>query len=127
MFPIFQVTTTLIGVTDLHRYTQIEWKKSTNSLKATMAKAEKVKDKAEKEKEAFESQFAILESEKTALTKDVEEAKAARDEVVAMANFLKSEQDRLVRVVQEEAEEKIAKATSERDDAIRALEIERVV
>ena len=92
-----------------------------------MAKAEKVKDKAEKEKEAFESQFAILESEKTKLTKDVEEAKAARDEVVAMANFLKSEQDRLVRVVQEKVEEKIVKATSERDDTIRALEIERVV
>ena len=92
-----------------------------------MAKVEKVKDKAEKENEAFESQFASLESENTALTKVVEEAKAARDEAIAIGNSFKSEQDRLVQVAQEEAEEKIAKATSERDDAIKALETERVV
>ena len=47
-------------------------------------KAEKEKEKAKKEKEAFESQFAVLESEKTTLTKAVEEAKAARDEAIAM-------------------------------------------
>ena len=44
-----------------------------------MVKAEKEKEKAVKEKKAFESQFAILESEKTSLTKALEEAKATRD------------------------------------------------
>ena len=104
MLPIFQKAATLVGATDLHRYTQIEWEKSSNSLKVVVAKAEKAKDKAEKEKEAFESQFIILESEKTTLTKVVEEAKATRDEAVAMANSFKSKQDRLVRVAQEEVE-----------------------
>ena len=47
--------------------------------------------KSRKGKEASESQFAVLESEKTALAKAVEEAKAARDEAIAMANSLKSE------------------------------------
>ena len=54
--------------------------------------------KAQKEKEAAESQFAILESEKMALTKALKEAKVARDEAIVMANSLKSEQERLVRV-----------------------------
>ena len=36
--------------------------------------------KARKEKEAAESQFAVLESEKTTLTKALEEAKAAKNE-----------------------------------------------
>ena len=124
---IFQKAATLVGATDLHKYTQIEWEKSTNSLKVVMVKVEKAKDKAEKEKEAFESQFILLESEKTTLTKVVEEAKAASDEVVVMANSPKSEQDKLVRVAQEETEEKIARATFERDNTIRALETEWVV
>ena len=68
-----------------------------------------------------------MESENTALTKAVEEAKTARDEAIVIGNSFKSEQDRLVQVAQEEAEEKIAKATFERDDAIKALETERVV
>ena len=96
MFSIFQMTATLVGVVDLHRYTQIEWEKSTNSLKAAAAKAKKVKDKDEKEKEAFQSQLAVLENEKTTLAKAMEEAKMARDEAAVMANSLKSEQDRLV-------------------------------
>ena len=56
-----------------------------------MVKVKKEKKKAEKEKEAVESQFAILESEKTTLTKAVEEAKVARYEAIVMANSLKSE------------------------------------
>ena len=69
--------------------------------KGYCGKAEKAKNRAEKEKEAFESQFTILESEKMALNKVVEKAKAARDEAVARANSLKSEQDRMVQVAQE--------------------------
>ena len=42
-----------------------------------------------------------------------------------MANSLKFEQERLVRVAKEETEERFAKAISERDDAIKALEIEK--
>ena len=96
---------------------------TTTSLKSAVAKAEKTRDKAEKEKEAFESQCAVLESEKVVLTKALGEAKTVRDEVVAMVDSLKFEQDRLVRVAKE-VEEKIATATSERDNAVKALEEE---
>ena len=83
----FQMTAFLVGVANLHRYTQLEWEMSTNSYKAVVVKAEK--EKVKQEKETFESQFAVLESEKTTLNKVVEEAKTARDEAVAMANSLK--------------------------------------
>ena len=126
-FLFSQMTATLVRVTDLHKYTQIEWEKTTNSLKVVMVKTEKAKEKVEKQKEAFENQCAVLKSEKTALEKAVEEAKTTRDEAVTMANSLKSEQDRLVRVAQEKAEKKIDIATSERDDAIRAFEVEKAV
>ena len=92
----FQMTAFLVGTTDLHRYTQLEWEKSTNSYKVVMVKAEKEKEKVEKDKKAYKSQFVVLESEKVALTKAIEEAKVARDEAIAMANSLKSEQERLV-------------------------------
>ena len=52
--------------------------------------------KAQKEKEAAESQFFVLKSEKTALSKSLEEAKAIRDEVVAMAVSLRFKQERLI-------------------------------
>ena len=55
-----------------------------------------MKDKAEKEKEALESRCVVLESEKVALVKTMEEAKAAKDEAIATAASLKFEQDRLV-------------------------------
>ena len=84
------MTTFLVGAADLYRYTKLEWEKSTNSYKATVVKAEKEKEKVKKEKEASESQFAILKTEKTTLTKAVEEAKVARDEAIAMVNSLKS-------------------------------------
>ena len=90
------MTTSLVGATDLHRYTQVVWDKTTSFLKAVVAKAEKAKDKAEKDKEAFESQCAVLESEKVALTKALGEAKTTKDEAVATADSFKSEQDRLV-------------------------------
>ena len=66
-----------------------------------------------------------MKSEKTALTKAVEEAKATKDEAIAMANSLKSEQKMLVRVAKEKVEKKVAKVISERDEAIKALEEER--
>ena len=96
------------------------------SLKADVATSVDARDKAEKDKEASESRLAILESERAALTKALEEAKAARDEAIVTASSIKSEQDRLIRVTKEEAEEKITKAMSERDEAILILETERV-
>ena len=61
------------------------------SLKADVATFVDARDKAEKDKEASESRLAILESEKAALTKVLEKAKAARDEAVATASSIKSE------------------------------------
>ena len=59
-------------------------------------------------------------------SKAVREAKTAKDEAVAMADSLRSKQDRLVRVAKK-AEEKIAVATFERDNAVRTLEEERAI
>ena len=81
----------LVGAADLHRYTQLDWDKTTSSLKAAVAKAKEAKDKVEKDKEAFESQCAVLESEKVALAKVLEKAKAAKDKAVATTASLKSE------------------------------------
>ena len=53
-----------------------------------MARVDKEKEKAKKEKEVAESQFAVLESEKTALIKAFKEAKAVKDEALEMANSL---------------------------------------
>ena len=64
-----------------------------------MEKTQKAKDKAEKVKKALESRCAVLESEKTALVKAVEEAKAAKDakdEAIATAASLRTEQERLI-------------------------------
>ena len=47
--------------------------------------------KVEKETKAIKSQFTMLESEKIALTRSLEEAKAIRDETVAMVASLRSE------------------------------------
>ena len=60
------------------------------------------------------------------MVKAVEEAKAAKDEAVATAASLRSEPERLNRVVKE-AEEKIRVANSERDEAVKTLEEERAV
>ena len=56
----------------------------------------------------------------------VEDAKAAKDEATATAASLRTEQERLIRVVKE-AEEKIRVANSDRDGAVKTLEEERVV
>ena len=56
------------------------------------------------------------------MTKALEEAKVARGEAIAMVDSLKSKQERLIRVAKEEAEEKVARAISKRDEAIKALE-----
>ena len=49
------MTASLVGAADLHRYTQLEWDKTTSASKADVEKAQKAKDKAEKDKEALES------------------------------------------------------------------------
>ena len=67
-----------------------------------------------------------MESEKIALVKTVEEAKAAKDEAITTAVSLRTEQERLIRVVKE-VEEKIRMANSDRDGAVKTLEEERVV
>ena len=56
----------------------------------------------------------------------MEKAKAVKDEAVATAASLRSEQKRLNRVVKE-AKEKIQVANSERDDAVKTLEEKRDV
>ena len=96
------------------------------SLKTDMATVVDAKGKDERDREASESQLTVLESEKAVLTKALEEAKAARDEAIATASFIKSEQDRLIRVAKEEAEEKISKAMSERDEAVLILDTQKV-
>ena len=96
------------------------------ALKTDVATAVDAKNKAEKDRKASESQLAVLESEKAVLTKALEEAKAAKDEAVATASSLKSEQDRLIRVAKKEAEEKVAKAMFERDEAVIILDTKRV-
>ena len=117
------MTASLVGAADLHRYTQLEWEKSISASKAEVEKAQMEKGKAEKEKEALENRCIVLESEKASMVKAVEEAK---DEAVATAASLRSEQDRLNRVVKE-AEEKIRVANLERDDAVKTLEEERLL
>ena len=43
----FQMTACLVGVADLHCYTQIEWEKSTNFYKKAVVKAQKEKRSCE--------------------------------------------------------------------------------
>ena len=71
--------------------------------------------KVQKEKEVVEGQFAVLDSENAALNKALVEAKATRDEAIVMAVSLKFEQERLIRVAGENAEDKVAKAISEKE------------
>ena len=120
------MTAFLVGAADLWRYTQVDWEKSMVSLKTDVATAVDAKGKAERDREASKSQLVVLESEKAALTKALEEAKAARDEAIATASSIKFEQNRLIRVAKEEAEEKISKAMSEKDEAVLILDTERV-
>ena len=123
---MYQVTASLVGTADLHRYTQLEWDKATSASQADLEKVKRAKDKAEKAREALESRCAVLESEKSALVKEVQEAKVAKDEAIATAASLRNEQERLIRVAKE-AEEKVMLANSERENAVGALEEEQVV
>ena len=120
------MTASLVGAADLHRRTQVEWDKTSSSLKADLEKAEGARDKAQKEKETLENRCGTLESEKTALVKALEESKSAKDEAVAIAASLKSEQNRLVRVAKE-LDEKVTAANAEKDSAVKALEEEKAV
>ena len=56
-----------------------------------MEKVKKAKDKTEKAREALESRCAVLESEKSALVKEVQEAKVAKDEAIAIAASFRTE------------------------------------
>ena len=67
-------------------------------------------------------QFALLKSEKTAMKKSLDEAKATRDEALAIIDSLRFEYERKIRVVKEEVEEKVARVMSERDEAMKVLE-----
>ena len=71
------MTVFLVSAADLQKHTQVEAKKAVNSYKIATVKAQK-------DKEASESQFAILKSEKMALTTTLEDTKAVRDEANAM-------------------------------------------
>ena len=78
------MTAFLVNVADLQKHTQVE-------LEKVMKTYQVVTVKAQKEKKAIEEQFVILNNEKTALNTALEEAKAARDEAIAMADSLRSE------------------------------------
>ena len=67
-------------------------------------------------------QFALLKSEKTAMKKSLDEAKATRDEALAIIDSLRFEYERKIRVVKEEVEEKVTRVMSERDEAMKVLE-----
>ena len=57
----------------------------------------------------------MLESEKVALSKSLEDAKAVRDEAIAMAASLKSKHERLIRMAKVEAKKMLAQALSEKE------------
>ena len=59
------------------------------------------------------------------MNKALEEVKATRDEAISMADSLKSEQERLIRVAREEAKKKMVKAIFKKEEAIKALEKKR--
>ena len=62
----------LVGVVDLHKHTQMEV-----GVEKAMKMYQAAAVKAQKEKEVVEGQFAILDSEKTALNKALGKAKTA--------------------------------------------------
>ena len=62
-----------------------------------------------------------MESEKTTLKKSLDEAKAVQDEALAMANSLRTEYEKQIRVAKVEVEENVARAMFERDEAMKVL------
>ena len=78
------MTAFLVGATDLQKHVQVDVEKAMKAYQATAVKAQK-------EKKAAEGQFTILDSEKAAFNKALEEAKAVWDEAITMVDSLKSE------------------------------------
>ena len=78
------MTAFLIGAADLQKHIQVDVERTMKAYQAAAVKAQK-------EKEATEGQFTILDSEKAALNKALEEAKAFWDKAITMADSLKSE------------------------------------
>ena len=67
-------------------------------------------EKVDKAKEVGESQFSILENEKSSLIWSPKEAKAAQDDAIAWAASLESKQTRLINVAKDEAEARLTLA-----------------
>ena len=78
------MTAFLVVAADLQKHIQVDVERAMKAYQAAAVKAQK-------EKEATEGQFTILDSEKAALNKALEKAKAVRDEAITMADSLKSE------------------------------------
>ena len=76
----------MVDKANIHKQTVVHWKESMKRSSAAIEKAKKVE-------EAIESQFAVQESEKTAFSRSLKEAKVAQDKVVALAALLKFEQE----------------------------------
>ena len=75
------MTAFLVGAADLQKHIQVDVERAMKAYQAAAVKAQK-------EKEAAEGQFTILDSEKAALNKALEKAKAVRDEAITMADSL---------------------------------------
>ena len=58
----------------------------------------------------------MLESEKTTLNEFLEKVKAARDEAMTTVDSLRFECEKQIQVTKEEADEKMAKVVSKRDE-----------
>ena len=111
------MTTFLTSLANLYKYTQVDLERIM-SMSSLFHHRKKVKENAE-------SQFDVLESEKTTLSRSVEEARADRDEAIAMVDSLKSECERQIRMANEEADERMARAMIERNEAMKSLEKEK--
>ena len=109
------MTAFLIGLADLYKYTQVDLERIMKQYESTISSAQKGKENAK-------SQFVMLKSEKTAMKKSLDEAKATRDEALAVTDSLRFEYERKIRVVKEEVEEKVTRVMSERDEAMKVLE-----
>ena len=83
------MTAFLVGAADLQKHIQVDVERAVKAYQATVVKAQK-------EKQVVEGQFTILDSEKAALNKALEKAKAVRDKAITMTDSLKSEQERLI-------------------------------
>ena len=69
----------------------------------------------EKDKKVVESQFGVLDIEKSTLARFMEEANVARDEAFARAASLESEQTRLINVAKAKVEAWLAQVLYEKE------------